>query len=46
MTPAFADWTPRALPDGSDMTIIEHAGHFLQLDEPEKVAELVPRVIG
>jgi pimeloyl-ACP methyl ester carboxylesterase len=45
-TPAFADSTPRALSDGSDVTIVEHAGHFLQLDEPEKVAELVPRFIG
>ena len=46
MTAAFADWTPRALPDGSDVTVVEHARHFLQLDEPEKVAELVLKFIG
>jgi pimeloyl-ACP methyl ester carboxylesterase len=46
MTAAFADWTRRALPDGSDVAIIEHAGHFLQLDEPERVAELVLSFIG
>ena len=46
LAPAFADWIPRALPDGSDVAIVEHAGHFLQLDEPEQVAELVLRFIG
>ena len=46
MTPAFADWTPRALPDGSDVTIVEHAGHFVQLDQPEKVADMVLKFIG
>jgi pimeloyl-ACP methyl ester carboxylesterase len=46
MTAAFADWTRRALPDGSDVAIVEHAGHFLQLDQPERVAELVLSFIG
>jgi pimeloyl-ACP methyl ester carboxylesterase len=44
--PVFAHWTEKVLPAGSDVAIVEHAGHFLQLDEPEKVAELVLRFIG
>ncbi len=46
MTPAFAHWTESALPEGSDVAVVEHAGHFLQLDEPERVAELILRFIG
>lgn len=46
MTPAFAHWTESALPKGSDVAVVEHAGHFLQLDEPERVAELILRFIG
>jgi pimeloyl-ACP methyl ester carboxylesterase len=46
MTPAFAHWVRQALPDGSDVTVVEHAGHFLQLDEPERVADLVLSFIG
>jgi pimeloyl-ACP methyl ester carboxylesterase len=46
MTAAFAHWTENVLPAGSDVTIVEHAGHFLQLDQPERVAELVLRFIG
>jgi pimeloyl-ACP methyl ester carboxylesterase len=45
-TPAFAHWTEKVLPAGSDVAIVEHAGHFLQLDQPEKVAELVLGFIG
>jgi pimeloyl-ACP methyl ester carboxylesterase len=46
ITPAFAHWTEKVLPAGSDVAIVEHAGHFLQLEEPEKVAELVLQFIG
>lgn len=46
MTAAFAQWTEKVLPDGSDVAIIDHAGHFLQLDQPELVAESVLRFIG
>jgi pimeloyl-ACP methyl ester carboxylesterase len=45
-TPAFAHWVEKVLPAGSDVAIVDHAGHFLQLDEPDKVAELVLRFIG
>jgi pimeloyl-ACP methyl ester carboxylesterase len=34
------------LPPGSDVAIVDHAGHFLQLDQPEQVAELVLSFIG
>ncbi|HYB39446.1 MAG TPA: alpha/beta hydrolase [Mycobacterium sp.] len=46
VTPAFASWTERVLPVGSDVAIVEHAGHFLQLEQPDKVAELVLAFIG
>ena len=46
MTAAFTHWIPRALPDGSDVAVVERAGHFLQLDQPERVAELVLSFIG
>jgi pimeloyl-ACP methyl ester carboxylesterase len=46
MTPAFTHWTRRALPDGSDVAVVDQAGHFLQLDQPEKVANLVLGFIG
>jgi pimeloyl-ACP methyl ester carboxylesterase len=45
-TPRFARWTEKVLPAGSDVAIVEHAGHFLQLDEPNKVSELVLKFIG
>jgi pimeloyl-ACP methyl ester carboxylesterase len=46
MTAAFTQWIPRVLPEGSDMAIVDHAGHFLQLEQPELVAELVLGFIG
>lgn len=46
MTASFAHWTVNVLPAGSDVAVIEHAGHFLQLDQPELVAESVLRFIG
>jgi pimeloyl-ACP methyl ester carboxylesterase len=45
-TPAFARWVEKVLPAGSEVTVVEHAGHFLQLDEPDRVAELVLKFIG
>ncbi|MGB7164997.1 MAG: alpha/beta hydrolase, partial [Mycobacterium sp.] len=46
MTAAFTHWTRRVLPDGSDVAVVEHAGHFLQLDQPGQVADLVLDHIG
>jgi pimeloyl-ACP methyl ester carboxylesterase len=46
MTADFTHWTETALPEGSDVAVVEHAGHFLQLDQPDRVAELVLSFIG
>ncbi|OJZ68943.1 alpha/beta hydrolase [Mycobacterium paraffinicum] len=46
MTPAFVPWAEKALPPGSEVAIVEHAGHFLQLEQPDKVADLVLGFIG
>lgn len=46
MTPAFARWVQRVLPAGSDVAVVEHAGHFLQLEQPDEVAELVLAFLG
>ncbi len=45
-SPAFTHWTEKVLPAGSEVAIVEHAGHFLQLEQPDKVAELVLAFIG
>jgi pimeloyl-ACP methyl ester carboxylesterase len=46
MTPAFTHWAEKVLPAGSEAAIVEHAGHFLQLEQPDKVADLVLAFIG
>ncbi|MCV7381849.1 alpha/beta hydrolase [Mycobacterium alsense] len=46
MTSAFTYWTEKALPAGSEAAIVDHAGHFLQLEQPDKVANLVLTFIG
>lgn len=46
MTAAFAPFAGRVLPPGSEAAVIEHAGHFLQLEQPEQVAERVLAFIG
>jgi len=46
MTPAFTHWAEKVLPAGSEVAIVEHAGHFLQLEQPDKVAELILAFIG
>ncbi|MBV9320792.1 MAG: alpha/beta hydrolase [Mycobacterium sp.] len=46
ITSAFAYWTEKVLPPGSDVAVVEHAGHFLQLEQPDEVAKLVLRFIG
>ena len=38
-------WTGRALPERSDVTVVDRAGHFLQL-QPDRVADLVLDFIG
>ena len=34
------------LPAGSEVAVVDHAGHFLQLEQPDKVAELILAFIG
>lgn len=46
MTAAFARWVQRVLPAGSEVAIVSNAGHFLQLEQPDKVAESVLAFIG
>jgi pimeloyl-ACP methyl ester carboxylesterase len=46
MTSAFTRWAEKVLPAGSEVAVVEHAGHFLQLEQPEKVANLVLTFIG
>lgn len=41
MTVKFIDWVDRALPAGSKTVVVERAGHFLQLERPERVGELI-----
>ena len=41
MTVKLADRAPAVLPEGSDFAVIEHAGHFLQLEQPEAVANRI-----
>ncbi|MCV7344286.1 alpha/beta fold hydrolase [Mycolicibacterium rhodesiae] len=37
MTAEFTPWVAAVLPAGSEVAIVEHAGHFLQLEQPEVV---------
>jgi pimeloyl-ACP methyl ester carboxylesterase len=46
MTPDFAPWVRDALPAGSDVAIVERAGHFLQLEQPDPVGRLILDFIG
>lgn len=46
MTPAFAHWADKVLPAGSNVAVVDHAGHFLQLEAPDEVADLVLDFVG
>lgn len=41
MSPAFTRWVGPPLADGSTAAVVEHAGHFLQLEQPDEVADRV-----
>jgi pimeloyl-ACP methyl ester carboxylesterase len=34
------------LPDGSEVAIVERAGHFLQLEQPDVVARYIVDFVG
>jgi len=41
MTAEFTRWVPSVLPAGSDTEVVDNAGHFLQLEQPDAVGELI-----
>lgn len=45
-TAQYAPWVQRVLPDGSELAIVERAGHFMQLDQPDVVARHVVDFVG
>jgi pimeloyl-ACP methyl ester carboxylesterase len=46
MTVKLADRVPAVLPDGSEVAVIERAGHFIQLEQPEAVAGRILDFVG
>ena len=41
MTAKFAPFVRETLPDGSEVAVIERAGHFLQLEQPDEVGRRI-----
>lgn len=46
MTADFVPWAGRVLPPGSDAQVIDHAGHFLQLEAADRVGDAVLAFLG
>ncbi|MGV0793472.1 alpha/beta fold hydrolase [Mycolicibacterium sp. XJ1819] len=46
MTADYAHWVQKVVPDGSRTVVVERAGHFLQLDQPEVVGQQIADFIG
>jgi pimeloyl-ACP methyl ester carboxylesterase len=45
-TSNYARWVGDVLPDGSDLALVDEAGHFLQLEQPEVVARHIVDFVG
>ena len=41
MTAKFTAFVGNSLPAGSDVAVVERAGHFLQLEQPEEVGRRI-----
>jgi pimeloyl-ACP methyl ester carboxylesterase len=46
VTSASTRWVANGISDDSDVAVVDNAGHFLQLDQPDRVADLVLDFIG
>ena len=42
----YARWVQNVVPPGSDVHVVDHAGHFLQLEQPDVVAEHILNFVG
>jgi pimeloyl-ACP methyl ester carboxylesterase len=45
-TSDFAHWVQRVLPAGSEVALVERAGHFLQLEQPADVGRRIVDFVG
>ena len=46
MAPDYITWVQRILPPGGDAFVVEEAGHFLQLEQPDVVARHIVDFLG
>jgi len=46
MTAQFTPFVRSVLSAGSDAAVVEHAGHFLQLEQPDEVGPLITRFLA
>jgi pimeloyl-ACP methyl ester carboxylesterase len=46
MAPDYIPWVERVLPAGSEALVVEGAGHFMQLEQPDEVGRRIVDFIG